>query len=95
MLAPPSCDHLVGLTAADFPAPRTPGACEDCIAEGTTWVHLRECQECGHVGCCDNSRRRHATAHYRQTTHPVIRSLEPDENWDWCYVDEVAAELAT
>ncbi len=53
------------------------------------WVHLRMCQSCGHVGCCDNSVGKHATAHHHETGHPVIRSVEPGEDWSWCYVDEV------
>jgi Zn-finger in ubiquitin-hydrolases and other protein len=68
--------------------------CEDCLAEGREdWVHLRVCQECGHVGCCDNSPGRHATAHFRLAAHPVIRSYEPGEDWYWCYLDQVLFEL--
>ena len=63
--------------------------CEDCVREGTSWVHLRRCVHCGHVGCCDNSPRRHATGHWRSTTHPIVASAEPDERWGWCYADEV------
>jgi Zn-finger in ubiquitin-hydrolases and other protein len=63
--------------------------CEDCVREGTQWVHLRRCLDCGHVGCCDNSPRRHSTAHWRSTEHPVVASAEPDERWGWCYPDEV------
>lgn len=63
--------------------------CEDCLAMGTTWVHLRICMTCGHVGCCDNSPKKHATAHYRaRSDHPIVRSFEPGENWWWCYEDE-------
>ena len=69
-------------------APDTREGCSDCLREGTRWVHLRECLGCGHVGCCDNSPRRHATAHFRTTSHPVIKSFEPGETWVWCYVDE-------
>lgn len=65
------------------------GACQDCLIEGTRWVHLRHCLECGHVGCCDNSPRRHATGHWHDTSHPLIRSLEPGEVWAWCYADDV------
>ena len=70
----------------------TPSAdgCEDCLRIGGTWVHLRMCLTCGHVGCCDNSPSRHATAHHHSTGHPLIRSLEPGEEWSWCYIDEVA-----
>ena len=68
--------------------------CEDCLAKGRRdWVHLRICQECGHVGCCDNSPGRHATAHFRLAGHPVIRSYEPGEDWYWCYLDQLAFEL--
>jgi len=59
---------------------------------GSGWVHLRLCLACGHVGCCDNSPNRHATAHNRQTHHPLIRSFEPGEDWGWCYVDELLFE---
>src|ERR1700758_5615208 len=88
-----SCDHLRGLTEGDFPAPKTPGACENCLREGTQWVHLRECLTCGHVGCCDSSPRRHATRHFHETQHPVMRSVEPGEHWAWCYFHEVAGKL--
>jgi Zn-finger in ubiquitin-hydrolases and other protein len=59
-----SCEHLKGLMASNFPPPRTPDACEECLVEGTPWVALRECRTCGHVGCCDSSPRRHATRHF-------------------------------
>ncbi|HET7355728.1 MAG TPA: Na+/H+ antiporter [Nocardioidaceae bacterium] len=79
------CSHLA---AADGQvAPNVEGVCEDCVVEGTTWVHLRYCLACGHVGCCDSSPRRHATAHFHETDHPVMQSAEPDETWRWCYVD--------
>lgn len=70
----------------------TPGAqgCEDCLRIGGHWVKLRLCLICGHVGCCDNSPHRHATAHFHATGHPIIQSFEPGEDWRWCYVDEVA-----
>ncbi len=64
--------------------------CEDCIKTGDTWVHLRMCLECGHVGCCDSSKNKHATKHFHHTKHPLMRSIEPSENWVWCYVDELA-----
>jgi Zn-finger in ubiquitin-hydrolases and other protein len=76
-------------TAPDTP-PRAPG-CEECLVLGTPWVHLRTCLACGHVGCCDSSPGRHATAHYRTVAHPVVRSAEPGENWRWCYVHELLA----
>ena len=69
----------------------TPSAkgCEECLKIGSVWLHLRLCRACGHVGCCDDSPERHATAHNHATSHPIIRSLEPGEEWSWCYVDEV------
>jgi monovalent cation/hydrogen antiporter len=88
------CEHLSDLTEGDFPSPTTPRVCEDCLKEGTQWVHLRECMTCGHVGCCDSSPRRHATRHFHATQHPVMRSVEPGENWTWCYVHELTGEVA-
>lgn len=80
------CDHLRNEPL--FAVPDSPGACPDCVALGENeWVALRMCLHCGHVGCCDSSPRRHATAHFRGTGHPVIRSIELDEAWRWCYVD--------
>ena len=84
------CNHFVGLERVE---PRTPRGCEECLATGGTWVHLRLCLTCGHVGCCDQSPGRHATAHYHETEHPVMRSFEPGENWGWCYVDEVMVPM--
>ena len=59
---------------------------------GDTWVHLRLCLTCGHVGCCDNSKNKHATKHFKSTGHPIIKSFEPGEDWMWCYVDKVGFE---
>ena len=72
----------------------TPSAkgCEDCLRTGSRWVHLRLCMECGHVGCCDDSPNKHATKHFHKTSHPIIKSFEPDEDWGWCYVDELFFE---
>ncbi|AQA06364.1 hypothetical protein BVC93_13000 [Mycobacterium sp. MS1601] len=67
--------------------PRTSG-CEECLRLGTPWVHLRLCLTCGHVGCCDSSPMRHARAHAHTVSHPIVRSMEPGENWRWCYVHE-------
>lgn len=67
--------------------------CEECLAMGDTWVHLRLCRTCGHVGCCDASKNKHATKHFHKTQHPIITSFEPGEDWSWCYVDELAMEL--
>ena len=69
--------------------------CEECLQMGDGWVHLRKCLVCGHVGCCDNSKNKHATRHFRATEHPLIQSLEPGEDWIWCYVDEVFMEPAS
>jgi hypothetical protein len=84
------CAHLDSIAAVE---PSGPG-CQECLATGGRWVHLRMCQSCGHVGCCDSSPGRHATAHFRLTGHPLVRSFEPGEDWFWCYVDEVMFELA-
>ena len=69
----------------------TPSAegCEDCLKTGDKWVHLRLCLVCGHVGCCDNSKNKHATGHYEVTGHAIIKSFEPGEDWRWCYIDRV------
>ena len=64
--------------------------CEDCIKIGASWVHLRLCLICGHVGCCDSSQHKHATKHFKGTSHPIIRSIEPGERWLWCYVDQIS-----
>ena len=69
--------------------PDAVGVCPDCVEEGTAWVHLRMCRICGHVGCCDSSPRRHASAHFEQTGHPVMRSIEPGEDWRWCFVHQI------
>jgi uncharacterized UBP type Zn finger protein len=77
------------ITLADSPDPQTTEGCQDCLAEGRhDWVHLRLCESCGHVGCCDSSPARHATAHFKETSHPVIKSFQPGENWKWCFVHE-------
>jgi uncharacterized UBP type Zn finger protein len=83
-------DHLKPVTGVG--ASHAKG-CEDCVKIGGTWVHLRECLECGHVGCCDSSPHRHATRHFHDTQHPVMRSVEPGESWGWCYVDELMVPL--
>jgi CPA1 family monovalent cation:H+ antiporter len=80
------CDHLAAAGVAADPPAR---ACEGCLRDGSTWVHLRECLTCGYVGCCDSSPRRHAQAHFDATDHPVVASAEPGERWRWCYVDEL------
>jgi len=82
-----ACEHLAD--ACHVPDPVTPAGCEECLSEGAEWVHLRLCMTCGHVGCCDSSAGKHATAHFHATGHPVMRSFEPGEAWRWCFVDEV------
>ncbi len=79
------CEHVEQIRDV---APSAEG-CEDCLRVGGQWVHLRLCLSCGHVGCCDSSPGRHATAHWHATQHPIIRSFEPGENWRWCYPDEL------
>lgn len=88
-----TCEHLSKVRASDFPSTRTPTGCEECLAEGTEWVSLRQCKDCGHIGCCDSSPGKHATAHFHETHHPVMRSIMPDDNWDWCYVHELKSDL--
>ncbi len=86
---PPTCTHL---DQVNHVTPHADG-CEDCLAIGARWVHLRLCMTCGHVGCCDNSPYRHATAHFHADGHPLVQSFEPGEDWWWCYVDQVAFEV--
>jgi uncharacterized UBP type Zn finger protein len=86
MPAAESCAHVAA--HQKNVKPRSEG-CEECLTMGDTWVHLRMCLECGHVGCCDSSKNKHATAHFHQTRHPIMRSIEPGEHWRWCYVDEI------
>jgi uncharacterized UBP type Zn finger protein len=74
--------------------PQTPDGCEECLELGDTWVHLRLCKTCGHVGCCDSSRNKHATKHFHTTGHPIVQSLERGEDWLWCYADNVGMEPA-
>jgi len=85
------CTHLDQVALRELPA--SVDGCEDCLLTGGKWLHLRICLTCGHVGCCDDSPNRHATAHHPATSHPIIRSIEPGEDWSWCYVDEVAFVL--
>jgi uncharacterized UBP type Zn finger protein len=83
-----ACQHI---QKAGNPPAKTPTGCEECLKAGSRWVQLRRCLSCGHVGCCDSSPGKHATAHYHSTKHPVIQTFEPGESWKWCYVDEVQA----
>ena len=79
-----ACGHLDQIRDV---SPDSTEGCGDCLAIGSAWVHLRECLTCGHVACCDSSPNRHATAHAGGTGHPVVRSMEPGEEWRWCYLD--------
>ena len=83
-----SCEHLSEIKKVTASA----DGCEDCLKTGDKWVHLRLCQMCGHVGCCDNSVNQHATKHFHSTAHPIIKSFEPSEDWGYCYVDELFYE---
>jgi uncharacterized UBP type Zn finger protein len=85
-----SCTHL---DLIETVTPSDPAGCHECLQMGDTWVHLRVCQECGHVGCCDQSKNKHATAHFHSTQHPIIRSFEPGEDWYYCYLDDLMFEL--
>ncbi len=85
------CSHLDQIKLRDV----AKHVCEDCVKTGDRWVHLRMCLSCGHVGCCDSSKNKHATKHFQATQHPLIRSAEPGETWVWCYVDQTyPGELA-
>ena len=86
---PSECSHLDSVVTS---TPNTAG-CEECFAMGDTWVRLRLSRTCGHVGCCDDSKNKHATKHFRSTHHPIITSLESGEDLSWCYVDEMAIEI--
>jgi hypothetical protein len=88
-----SCTHIPEIRFREPPEPVA--GCEECLASGSRWVHLRLCQICGHVGCCDSSPNKHASAHARDTGHPIVRSVEPGEDWSWCYVDEVMFRLTS
>ncbi|MDX6698535.1 MAG: hypothetical protein QOE65_1932 [Solirubrobacteraceae bacterium] len=85
------CTHLDQVQVTQLPD--SADGCEECLAMGSGWVHLRICLTCGHVGCCDDSPHRHATAHADGTGHPIIRSLEPGEEWSYCYPDELGMLL--
>ncbi|MEK6223028.1 MAG: UBP-type zinc finger domain-containing protein [Chloroflexota bacterium] len=83
-----SCEHINQIKIVE---PNGEG-CEECLQIGSWWVHLRLCLTCGHVGCCDSSPNRHATKHAEKTSHHVVKSLEADENWVYCYADETFIE---
>jgi len=84
-----TCSHLDEILD---PPPRADG-CEECLAIGSHWLHLRRCMTCGHIGCCDSSPNKHASKHARTDEHPIVQSFEPREDWLWCYVDEVGFEI--
>jgi hypothetical protein len=86
------CPHLHAVVSRKHGVVPVTHGCEECLAIGGEWVHLRLCLTCGHVGCCDQSPRRHATKHHHETRHPVIRSYEPDEDWAYCYPDDLGVE---
>jgi len=83
------CAHLASVDRGVKPHAK---GCEECLKLGDRWVHLRLCMQCGHVGCCDDSKNRHATKHFHATQHPVVRSLEPGETWGWCFVDQLGVD---
>ena len=80
-----TCTHLDQVLVD---RPEHVAGCEDCLRIGAKWVHLRVCRTCGHVGCCDSSPNRHATQHVHEASHPIVTSVEPGENWSYCYVDD-------
>ncbi|MCU1234001.1 MAG: hypothetical protein JWP63_1968 [Candidatus Solibacter sp.] len=85
-----ACKHLDEATITTT----SKHGCEECLKMGDHWVHLRLCMMCGHVGCCDSSKNKHATKHYHRVKHPVVRSIEPGESWIWCYEDqEIVGEV--
>ena len=84
-----ACSHTDAIRPV---TPSAPG-CEECLQIGSRWVHLRLCRTCGHVGCCDSSNGKHATAHFEASGHPIMSSMEPGASWSWCYVDEMMLEL--
>lgn len=85
----PECSHIASAVMVE----PTSDVCDECVALGDDWVHLRACLTCGHVGCCDASKNKHATRHWRTTTHPLIQSLEPGEDWVYCYIDHLIIEV--
>jgi uncharacterized UBP type Zn finger protein len=86
-----TCSHLDHVKVLELP--EAVDGCADCLAAGGKWLHLRICLECGQVGCCDDSPNHHATAHAEATGHPIMRSIEPGEDWSWCFPDELAMRI--
>jgi uncharacterized UBP type Zn finger protein len=87
----PTCTHLDQIEVTELPA--SVDGCEDCLRTGEPWLHLRICLECGKVGCCDDSPNRHASAHAHSASHPIIRSIEPGEDWSYCFLDEILMRI--
>jgi uncharacterized UBP type Zn finger protein len=87
-----TCTHLDQIEVPELPA--SLAGCEDCLASGDRWVHLRMCMTCGKIGCCDSSPNKHATKHANTSGHPIVRSAERGEDWSWCYVDQVLIRIA-
>ena len=79
------CNHVAELGEVE---PSSPDSCPQCVEMGDTWINLRLCLTCGQVGCCDASKNKHATAHFKETGHPIIQSYQPDETWRYCYADD-------
>ncbi|HEV2775746.1 MAG TPA: UBP-type zinc finger domain-containing protein [Solirubrobacteraceae bacterium] len=86
------CTHLDSVKVTELPD--ASDGCVDCLVTGGVWCHLRICLTCGHVGCCDDSPGRHASAHAADSGHPLIRSIQPGEDWSWCFVDDVAMRIS-
>jgi hypothetical protein len=86
----PLCSHL---DQVNVDPPEQVEGCEECLKAGDQWVHLRVCRTCGKVGCCDSSKNKHASRHAAADGHPIMTSLEPGEDWSWCFVDQVAFEI--
>jgi uncharacterized UBP type Zn finger protein len=84
----PGCSHLDQIVVTELPAQIA--GCEDCLAIGSRWLHLRMCLTCGKIGCCDSSPNRHARKHAAADGHPLVRSAEPGEDWSYCFVDDIA-----
>ncbi len=87
--AKPRCSHLDRIREVDAASE----GCASCMESSDTWVHLRMCMECGHVGCCDSSKNQHASRHFGSTGHPIVQSKQPGESWYWCFEDEVFFDL--
>ena len=88
-----ACEHFREVTHVPGERASYAKGCEECLKMGGSWVQLRVCLTCGHVGCCDSSPNKHATKHFHTAKHPVMRSVEPGEHWAWCFVDQEMAEL--